>query len=542
MTDLSDLEGRYFGPAQSYSEDTEIEFLIDGSRYLATLDAEIRATAAGDRIYLLGWFFDPTVELGGRKAGDADYMEAGDLLAAKQHAGVDVRVVLNGAEYLSLAATIPFGVTWSAYTDLQARVPPGATTPPLAKRVLYDWSGADRTGSHHQKSALVLRGGMLTAFVAGIDVNPLMQDDRPHNRRSIGDPPPGVPWGWHDAGVRLRGAATAGVYQNFAHRWEEAGTLPPTTLWISPMAGPAERVRVDPGVVAGVPALAPQSTATPTPSAAVQVLRSRWHTKLNRPYARRKPWLTAGGGGLYEVYLTLSKAIQSARRYIYIEDQFLGDHPALPTSVPDLVAEEFWIKVDNALDPRVRSKSLFPFLKAAAAERNVKIIMVGSGYADPGDTFKGEKNTKLTSQLEQLAAGNEDRVAVWRMLQETVHAKLMIIDDEFAAVGSANLQARSMFGIDSELHVAVVSAGSAVQNFRARVWAEHLNVDYATAPQALRDSFDDLGFALGMWRKRWGNGVDWFTAGHPVGFNPATLGAAPRTDIVRAYVGPGGSP
>ena len=540
MTDLSDLEARYFGPAQIYREDTEIEFLIDGSRYLAALDAEIRATAAGDRIYLVDWFFDPTLELGGRKAGAADYLEVGDLLAAKQHAGVDVRVVLNGAQYSSRVATIPFGVTWSAYTDLQARVPAGATTPPLAKRVLYDWSGADRTGSHHQKSALVMRGGVLTAFVAGIDVNALMQDDRPHNRRSIG-PPPGVPWGWHDGGVRLRGAATAGVYQNFAHRWEEAGTLPPSTLWIKPLAGPAVRVVVDPGVVAGVPALAPQSTATPTAAAAVQVLRSRWPTKLNRPGAARKPWLTAGGGGLYEVYLTLSEAIRSAQRYIYIEDQFLGDHPAMPAWVPDLAAEGFWTDFDILVDPRVRALSLFPLLKAAA-QRNVKIIMVGSGYADPGDQFKGEKNTELTIELKRLAAGNEDQVAVWRMLQETVHAKLMIIDDEFAAVGSANLQARSMYGVDSELHVAVVSAGSTVRDFRVRLWAEHLNVDYATAPQALRDSFDDPGFAVGMWRKLWGNGVDWFTAGHPAGFTPATLGAAPRTDIVRAYVGPGGSP
>ncbi|MFF4128253.1 phosphatidylserine/phosphatidylglycerophosphate/cardiolipin synthase family protein [Microbispora rosea] len=537
MSTLNELVIRYFGPTGYYAQNTEIEYLIDGKRYLGALDAEIRATVKGDRIYLVDWFFDPTLDLGGRTLGDADFLEIGDLLAIKQQDGVDVRVVINGGQFLGSTNFASYRSNWTALTNLRGRVPPGGTTPPLMTRVLYDWTGADWSGTHHQKAALVMRNGVLTAFVAGIDINPLMLDDRPHNSRQI--PPIGTPfvkWGWHDGGVRLVGSATADVYQNFAHRWEEAGTLEPADLWVRAGSGPAKHIRYDPGVTSGVPALPTQTTATPTAGAAVQVLRSRYDTKLNRPGALKRPWLTAGGGPLREVYDTMRKAIGAAESYIYIEDQFLGDHPALPDAYDELV----WRAADRIIDGRTPRFSLLPFLKAAA-KRGVKIIFVGSGYADPGDLFTGEKNITLPRQLKELAAGNEDRIAVWRLLQQTVHTKLMIVDDEFASIGSANLQARSMIGVDSELHVAVVSTGTTVRDLRARLWAEHLNVDYDAATD-LRPSFDDVTFALGMWRKIWGNGVDWFTPDHPLGFTPATLGAGPRTDIVRAYVGPGGSP
>jgi phosphatidylserine/phosphatidylglycerophosphate/cardiolipin synthase-like enzyme len=531
---LDDLTRRYFGPTGYYVENTEIEYLIDGKRYLSALDAEIRATTKGDRVYLVDWFFDPTLELSGRAVGDPNYLEIGDLLAICQQEGVDVRVIVNGGQYLGATNFASYHSNWTALADLRGRVPPGATTAPLATQVLYDWSGADWSGTHHQKAALVMRNGTLTAFVAGIDINPLMLDDRPHNSRPIGTPR--VQWGWHDGGVRLTGAATADVYQNFADRWEEAATLAPATLRISAGTGPAKSTPYDPGAASSVPVMPTQTTATPTSGAAVQVLRSRYDTKLNRPGALKRKWLTAGGGPLHEVYDTMRQAIGGAQTFIYIEDQFLGDHPALPDVIDELV----WRAIDRIIDARVQNFSLFPMLRAAA-KRGVKIILVGSGYADPGDMFTGEKNVTLPRQLKQLVAGNEDQFAVWRLLQQTVHTKLMIIDDQFASIGSANLQSRSMIGVDSELHVAVVSTESTVRDLRARMWAEHLDLDY-DAVKGLQGALNDMTFALGMWRTQWGNGVDWFSPDNPPGFTPATLGIGPRTKIVRAYVGPGVSP
>jgi phosphatidylserine/phosphatidylglycerophosphate/cardiolipin synthase-like enzyme len=536
------LKGRYFGPALAFDEDTEITFLVDGKEYLGALELEISVTKAGDRVYLLDWFFDPTLDLSGRNPANPGFVEVGDLLAEKAFIGVDVRVVLNGGQFLGATDFASFYKNYVAMTDLRGRVPPGASTPPLANAVLYDWTGAEMSGSHHQKAAVVMRGGVLKAFVGGIDVNPLMLDAPPHNARPIPPPPAvGVPWGWHDGGLMLAGAATAAVYQNFAHRWEEAATLPPSALFIrSPGSIPPVKLVVyAPGASISVPAAPPQSTSNPTPDTSVQVLRSRYRTKLDRPGARKQPWRTAGGGQLTEVHETLTKAIGAAQRYIYVEDQFLADHPPLPLLADDT---NVWKIVDRLIDSRTPGFSLFPLLEAAV-KRKVKVIMVGSGYADPGDLFTGEKNFVLNGQLARLAAVDPSLVAVWRLLQETVHTKLMIIDDEFAAIGSANIQARSMIAVDSELHVAIVSAGNTVQKLRARLWAEHLAIDYASAPPALVNALDDLTDALGMWRTSWGTAGRWFTAGNPAGFTPAKLvPGTPRTQVVRAYVGPGATP
>lgn len=540
MSTLTILKGRYFGPARAFDEETEITFLIDGSDYLGALEHEIDLTTANDRIYLVDWFLDPTLDISGKKLGDPGFREVADLLAEKALANVDVRVILNGGQFLAAINVASFFSNYLALVDLRERTPPGATAPPLANRVLYDWTGAEMTGSHHQKAAAVVRNNVLTAFVAGIDINPLMLDAPPHNSRPIGTPP--VLWGWHDGGVKLIGGAATAVYDNFTQRWEEASTLPPSVLWVKSSSGSVlpQRVTYKPGGSASVPVLPKQTATTPDMDTSVQILRSRYYTKLNRPGNSVTPWLTAGGGQLSEVHATLTRAISAAQKFIYVEDQFLADHPPLE---PDALDEAVWPIVDRLIDARTPRFSLMPLLHAAV-RRKVKVIMVGSGYADPGDLFTGEKNTELGSQLTALSDVDPDMVAVWRLLQQTVHTKLMIIDDEFAALGSANLQARSMIGVDSELHVAIVSAGEVVRRLRATLWAEHLNIDYATAPQILKDPLDDYTDALGMWRSGWGaGGGRWFTPGNPSGFAPTALvPGTPRTAIVRGYVGPGAKP
>jgi hypothetical protein len=44
----------------------------------------------------------------------------------------------------------------------------------------------------------------------------------------------------------------------------------------------------------------------------------------------------------------------------------------------------------------------------------------------------------------------------------------MIVDDEFMAIGLANMQSRSMPGIDSDLQVAMVDDGGVVARESAR--------------------------------------------------------------------------
>jgi phosphatidylserine/phosphatidylglycerophosphate/cardiolipin synthase-like enzyme len=537
---LAALKQRYFGSVPAHDNVTEVELLIDGRRYLGALAQEIEATTAGDRVYMVDWFFDPTLDLRGRAPGDPGYTQVGDLLAQRAAAGVDVRLVVNGAQYLGAVGAPGYGTCYDAMVDLIGRVPSGASAPPLAGRVLYDWSGAELSGSQHQKAASIARGGRLLGFAAGIDVNPLMRDASPHNSQILPGTTPPVAWGWHDGGVKLTGGAAHDVFLNFADRWEEARTLPRSRLWVSnPQGGLPRIVTYEPPPTAPVSPLTPAPAATPTPATSVQVLRSRYKTKLNRPW-QHMAWTTAGGGELVQVHETLVHAIHGAQRYIYIEDQFLADHPILP----ELLQAPVWALADLLIGHgRLPQFSLFPHLEDAV-RRGVKVIMVGSGYADPGDLIPGPKNRSLNAQLRRIARVDTTSLAVWRAEEVTVHTKLTLIDDRFVAEGSANMQSRSMMGIDSELQVAIVDDGNHIAPFRAALWAEHLGLDYATVSGALKTALDDLNVALGMWRPAWGPGGGvWFTAGNPTGFTPATLTpGTPRTRMVRRYVGPGMAP
>ncbi|WP_250280078.1 phospholipase D-like domain-containing protein [Frankia sp. Cppng1_Ct_nod] len=396
------------------------------------------------------------------------------------------------------------------------------------------------TGTHHQKATIVCHDNVVTAFVGGMDNNPLHLDSAPHNSRAVPAPAGGtVPWGWHDAGVRLVGGAAAEVWNNFADRWQEACTLPPTTLLVRDSTDKVKKVPYTPPAPVGVGAPPTSPPPAATADTSIQVLRSRYRTKLDRP-GNRLPWLTRGGGEILEVFETLGKAIDAATRYIYIEDQFLGDHPVWPAL--GLANPAFWLVVDSLVDPRLPHFTLLPHI-LAALNRNVRVIFVGSGYADPGDAFAGPKNLVLPPDLASLASvtTTPGNLAVWRLEGTTVHAKLMLIDDEFAAVGSANMNSRSMLGVDQELHTAVVTTGDLVKTLRVDLWREHLGI-VASLP-AVESALGDLTLALGMWRSAWSSGGMWFSSNNPAGYDPATMGPGSlRTRVVRAYVGPGTTP
>jgi hypothetical protein len=69
----------------------------------------------------------------------------------------------------------------------------------------------------------------------------------------------------------------------------------------------------------------------------------------------------------------------------------------------------------------------------------------------------------------------------------------------------------------------MVTAGPAVQELRARLWAEHLRTP-VTDP-ALQASLADLDLALGMFRPEWlpphAPAGTWRQPGMPAGFAPA---------------------
>jgi phospholipase D1/2 len=92
-----------------------------------------------------------------------------------------------------------------------------------------------------------------------------------------------------------------------------------------------------------------------------------------------------------------------------------------------------------------------------------------------------------------------------------VHAKVTVVDDVLARVGSANLSNRSM-GFDSELDLALESRGDphlgqVVRSLRNRLLAEHLGVDPETVGRRIEASNGSLIAALGELSSDSGRGL-----------------------------------
>ena len=498
---LSALEGRYFPPpgtadAAPFSRASTFEPIVDGRDYFAAIKARIDALGTGDACYLAGWWFSAGFTF-------ADGTALGDLLVAKAAAGVDVRVivwvnrqVLDSPRLAGVLGAGPYSRVIhdniAAAEDLRARVAGGGAV--LAGRVLIDWSG-NAASSHHQKFAVVSHGGDVAAFIGGLDFQQNRLSPPMH-------PPPNL--GWHDAGVLVRGDGAGRALQTFVTRWNEAATLSPATYDVgagSHQYNPAPITPLHPPAATTVGASADTS---------VQVVRTFPDSK-EFGLLHNTPWRTLPSSGVHEVKRTFQTALAAAQRYIYIEDQSF-----------------------DAVD------SLFPAL-VAACRRGVKVIALIPGIGDPLDT-PGKIPATLTSVVQsgivdRLSASERANLAVWQLDAIVVHAKLILIDDEFASIGSANFMDRSMQftfqGDDSELTAAAVSTGTLVSDLRVQLWAEHLRV---TDPAALAE-IRDLARSLGFWRPAWGSGLSFAHASSRLVFvgpgagSPAGGGTAPRSSF-----------
>ncbi|SFJ65703.1 Phospholipase D Active site motif-containing protein [Amycolatopsis sacchari] len=253
---------------------------------------------------------------------------------------------------------------------------------------------------HHEKVVVV---DDEVAFVGGVDFTAL-QGDR-HD--SPGHPP--RPMGWHDLVSRLEGPVVADVAEHFRQRWTE---------------------------VAGED-LPPARVPEPAGGTNVQLLR----TVPNGTY----DFAPKGEFTVLDAYL---RALRSARRLVYLENQFLWS--------PE-IAEVLIGKLRNPPDDRFRVVLLLPRKPSNGA-----------------DTTRGQLGRLLDAD-----DGNRRLVAATISAHDGgtsapvyVHAKLGIVDDAWLTVGSANLNEHSLFN-DTEVNVATDDR-DLIRATRLRLWAEHL--------------------------------------------------------------------
>ena len=201
-----------------------------------------------------------------------------------------------------------------------------------------------------------------------------------------------------------------------------------------------------------------------------------------------------------------SKALGRARSLIYVEDQY------------------FW------------SEDIATLYEAALKRApDLRLIVVVPKHPDRNGRISGPTNRlgQLT-MMERLAEAGGDRVAVYDLENEEgaaiyVHAKVVVVDDVLAMLGSDNMNRRS-WTHDSELSIAVLDEeedereprdpaglGDGARRFardiRLSLWREHLG---ATSDDGL---VDVLG-GFDRWREQ-ADALDAWHAGGEHGPRPA---------------------
>jgi phosphatidylserine/phosphatidylglycerophosphate/cardiolipin synthase-like enzyme len=387
-----------------------IDPLIDGSNYLAALMSAF--ATAEHSVTVAGWCLTPHTPL---QRDDPQALIDSRLLPALIDLAtrLPVRILLwGGAPFLIQPTT---RVVQEVKQELDAE----AAKTGADLRCELDMT-ARFSHCHHQKTVVI---DDKIAFLGGMDLTTFQGDrwDQPgHPLRA------GV--NWHDVQVRIEGEVVADVAANFRERWE-AATGEPLTL------------------AAGTRTTEP---AMATPAQIVRTIPARTYE-----------FLPQGEFGIYHAYIEL---FRRARRFIYLENQYLWS----PEVVDALLAA-----LEREQDPAFR----------------IVLILPARAYSGKWD------NDRRVNQLRAADKGR-GRVAVYSLYASGphlgtrpfrsrpiyVHAKVAIIDDEWLMVGSANLNTRGLV-TDSEINVLIRDSTQA-RNLRVALWAEHLGMDPAEVDAA----------------------------------------------------------
>ena len=436
--DYSALDRRRPG-GLAWSVGNRVETLVHGTTYFSRLLQAVRELGTGDRLYFTDWRGDPDQRL----ADDPD-SEIGTVLAAAARRGVEVR----GLVWRSHLDRLGFSASENRHL--------GEELNSAGAEVLLD-QRVRLGGSHHQKLVVIRHERAAdrdVAFAGGIDLCHSRRDDADHDgdrqRQAMapvyGDRPP-----WHDAQVAVQGPAVGDLEFCFRERWDDPGPLSRDPLGI--LHDLLRRTDRKAGTLPPMPA-----DPAPAGTHAVQVLRT---------YARRRGGYPFAPQGERSVARGFRKAIRRARRLIYLEDQFLWSADVART-----------------------------FAAALVASPSLHLIVVVPRYFDQAGALTLRPNQVGREQAVQVlldAAG--DRVAIYDLenvagVPVYVHAKISVIDDVWASVGSDNFNRRS-WSHDSEIACAVVDAvrdprepldpaglGDGARKYardlRLQLWREHL--------------------------------------------------------------------
>ena len=374
--------------------------------------------------------------------GDADEQLTGEP-------GSDVLEVFGGADERGVDVR---GLVWRSHLDQTGFFATenrhfGEQLQHRGAEVLLDMR-VRTGGSHHQKLVVVRHRddpSRDVAWIGGIDLAHNRRDDHRHLgdpqsqplAEEYGDHPP-----WHDVQVRIQGPAVHAVETVFRERWED-----PTPLSRNPIRRSSDLVRRLDMTPTRCPSRRPRrrapgatgcSCSAPTPTCATAATTrspaaasGAWLGATPRPSARRVAWSTS------------RTSTSGATTWPSRSSTALREHPDLRVIVVIPLFPDVDGRLSRPAELLARSRALDRLLEAAP-----------------------------------------DRVAAYGLENHAgtpvyVHAKVCVMDDLWASVGSDNFNRRS-WTHDSELSCVVLDDDYS-RSLRLRLAAEHL------------DRLDDVG-------------------------------------------------
>jgi phospholipase D1/2 len=415
---------------------SRLKFLIDGAAYFAALAEAFEQ--ARESIFIVGWDFDSRIHLKfpGVRDGSSYHLAAIlNSLAARQR---DLHIYILVWDFAMIFALdrelLPFfGPDWRRHS-----------------RIHFHMDGNHPIGASHHSKIVVIDDAL--AFVGGLDLTKGRWDTPEHlprdTRRADSNgrylPP------YHDVQVAVAGEIAEAFGGLARERWRRATGQRPQEVVVKTGRWPSS---LEPDL-----------------------------SDVNVAIARTEPE-HAGHKAVREIEHLFQDAIAAARRWIYIENQYLSADAvgrALVESLskrdgPEVVivisqASHGWLETATMDVLRAR---LFKRLCDADRYRRLRVFC---------PTLRGEQKDCMI-----------------------VHAKVLIVDDRFVRVGSANVSNRSM-GLDTETDLAFEAKGQtkveeAIAKFRNSLLAEHLG----ERPERIARQVAETGSLIGAVKASCGN-------------------------------------
>ncbi|MDQ1661479.1 MAG: hypothetical protein QOJ68_1459 [Blastococcus sp.] len=409
--------------------------LVHGATYFDRLVDEVEKLQAGDHLFFTDWQGDP----------DERLRPDGPTVAELFTAAIKRGVCLRGLVWRSHTQRLSFTKKENRALDEAIEHAGGEVI--LDQRVR-------RGGSHHQKFVVLRHAddpSQDVAFVGGIDLCHSRRDDADHAGDRQSQPmakaytqfPP-----WHDVQLELRGPAVGVLDTVFRERWDDPNSpdADHPLAWIHDKLHHT-RLHADP---------LPPQLPWPPECGSLTVQNLRTYPAIRPPYA----FAPEGERSVARGY---TKAIQRGRRLVYLEDQYM------------------WSKDVARL-----------FAESLEKNPQLQLVVVVPRIPDQDGAFaKRPQNVGRWEAITMCQQAGQGRVHVFDVENPQgtpvyVHAKVCVVDDVWASVGSDNFNRRS-WTHDSELSSTVLDSSRdprepqdpAGRGDGARVFARDLRLELA---------------------------------------------------------------